>query len=59
MKQKTASEENSQSESTVNGPGSQLRKARERKGLEQAKVAAQLHLSQSIIQALERDDYDK
>lgn len=59
MKQKSASEEKSPSENTVNGPGSQLRKARERKGLDQAKVAAQLHLSQSIIQALERDDYDK
>lgn len=59
MKHKTAPEENTQSRSTVDGPGSQLRKARERKGLEQAKIAAQLHLSQSMIQALESDDYEK
>jgi cytoskeleton protein RodZ len=59
MKQKTSSENNSQSHKTVDGPGSQLRKARERQGLEQAKMAAQLHLSQSMIQALEWDDYEK
>ena len=59
MKQKQAPEENSPSQQTVDGPGSQLRKARERKGLEQSKMAAQLHLSQSMIQALEWDDYEK
>jgi len=59
MKHKSATEENNPSQTTVDGPGSQLRKARERKGLEQAKVAAQLHLSQSMIQALEWDDYEK
>jgi cytoskeleton protein RodZ len=40
------------------GPGRQLRKARERLGLDQAKMAAQLHLSQAMISALEADDYD-
>jgi cytoskeleton protein RodZ len=41
------------------GPGTQLRKARERQGLDQAKMAAQLHLSQTMIVALESDDFDK
>lgn len=59
MKNKTVPEESTQAEGTIDGPGSQLRKARERQGLEQAKVAAQLHLSQSLIQALEWDDYEK
>jgi cytoskeleton protein RodZ len=58
MKHRTVPEENNPSENTVDGPGSQLRKARERKGLDQTKVAAQLHLSQSMIQALEWDDYE-
>lgn len=40
------------------GPGMQLRKARERQGLDQAKMAAQLHLSQTMIAALEADDFD-
>lgn len=59
MKHKTGPEEENSTQKTVDGPGSQLRKARERKGLDQAKVAAQLHLSQALIQALEWDDYDK
>ncbi|MEJ2455667.1 MAG: DUF4115 domain-containing protein [Candidatus Thiodiazotropha sp.] len=59
MKHKTAQEENATSQQTVDGPGSQLRKARERQGLEQSKMAAQLHLSQPMIQALEWDDYEK
>jgi cytoskeleton protein RodZ len=42
----------------VIGPGTQLRRARERKGLDQAKMAAQLHLSQAMIVALENDDFD-
>jgi cytoskeleton protein RodZ len=42
----------------VIGPGIQLRKARERQGLDQAKMAAQLHLSQAMIAALESDDFD-
>jgi cytoskeleton protein RodZ len=41
------------------GPGIQLRKARERQGLDQAKMAAQLHLSQAMIAALESDDFEK
>jgi cytoskeleton protein RodZ len=59
VKNKTVTEETKQAEGTIDGPGSQLRKARERQGLEQAKVAAQLHLSQALIQALEWDDYEK
>ncbi len=59
MKHKTNPEEKIPAENTIDGPGSQLRKARERKGLEQSKVAAQLHLSQEMIQALEWDDYEK
>lgn len=58
MKQKVSSEENSQSRHTVEGPGSQLRKARERQGLDLPKVAAQLHLNQSMVHALEWDDYE-
>ncbi|MEW8506318.1 MAG: RodZ domain-containing protein [Candidatus Thiodiazotropha sp.] len=42
----------------VIGPGMQLRKARERQGLDQAKMAAQLHLSQAMIVALEADDFE-
>lgn len=59
MKNKSAPEESKQIDSPIDGPGSQLRRARERQGLEQAKVAAQLHLSQVMIQALEWDDYEK
>ena len=59
MKHKPAPEETDQSQKTIDGPGSQLRKARERQGLDQAKMAAQLHLSQSLIEALEWDDYEK
>ncbi len=59
MKHKSSSEDNSQSQHTISGPGSQLRKARERQGLELAKVASQLHLNQSMVHALEWDDYDK
>jgi cytoskeleton protein RodZ len=58
MKHRPAPEEADQPQKTIDGPGSQLRKARERQGLDQAKVAAQLHLSQSLIQALEWDDYE-
>jgi cytoskeleton protein RodZ len=43
----------------VIGPGVQLRKARERQGLDRLKLAAQLHLSQAMISALESDDFDK
>ena len=41
----------------VEGPGARLRKVRQSKALEQSRVAAQLHLSESMIEALERDDY--
>ncbi|MCU7880118.1 MAG: DUF4115 domain-containing protein [Candidatus Thiodiazotropha sp. (ex Lucinoma aequizonata)] len=51
-------DENHPSPEPVVGPGTQLRKARERLGLEQAKMAAQLHLSQSMIKALELDNYE-
>ncbi|MEJ2619778.1 MAG: DUF4115 domain-containing protein [Candidatus Thiodiazotropha sp.] len=40
------------------GPGSLLKKARERHGFSAASVAAQLHLQIDIVNALERDDYD-
>ncbi|MDD3450260.1 MAG: helix-turn-helix domain-containing protein, partial [Gammaproteobacteria bacterium] len=39
-------------------PGSLLRAAREARGLSAAEVAAQLHLTRSIIDALETDNYD-
>jgi cytoskeleton protein RodZ len=39
-------------------PGSRLRAAREARGLSTAEVAAQLHLTRSIIDALETDNYD-
>lgn len=58
MKHSPAPEATDQSQNTIDGPGSQLRKARERQGLDQGKVAVQLHLSQSLIQALEWDDYE-
>ena len=41
----------------VEVPGARLRKVRQSKALEQSRVAAQLHLSESMIEALERDDY--
>ncbi|ODB83549.1 hypothetical protein A3193_11655 [Candidatus Thiodiazotropha endoloripes] len=40
------------------GPGSLLKKARERQSMSAASVAAQLHLQSNIVDALERDDYD-
>jgi cytoskeleton protein RodZ len=58
MKHRSAPEATDQSQNTIDGPGSQLRKARERQGLDQAKVAVQLHLNQSLVQALEWDDYE-
>lgn len=38
--------------------GSRLRAAREARGLSTAEVAAQLHLTRSVIDALETDNYD-
>jgi cytoskeleton protein RodZ len=42
----------------LEGPGSRLRQTRLSKGLEMSRVAAQLHLSDALIEALEKDDYD-
>ena len=39
------------------GPGERLRSARVSAGLELSKVAAQLHLNDAMVHALERDDY--
>jgi cytoskeleton protein RodZ len=57
MNEKTKDETETAPEVVI-GPGTQLRKARERQGLDQAKMAAQLHLSQSMIVALESDDFN-
>jgi cytoskeleton protein RodZ len=59
MQNKMPGEEQNRPEVTIDGPGSQLRRARERQGIEQSKVAAQLHLNQETVQALEWDDYEK
>ncbi|MDJ0806762.1 MAG: helix-turn-helix domain-containing protein [Gammaproteobacteria bacterium] len=40
------------------GPGARLRKQRESLGLDQSRVAAQLHLSEAMVEALEWDDFD-
>ncbi len=50
--------EQTESAETIMGPGAQLRKQRELHGLDQARVAAELHLSESMIEALEWDDFD-
>ena len=42
---------------SIVGPGERLRKERESQGLEQVRVAAQLHLSETMIEALEWDDF--
>ncbi|RLJ15830.1 DUF4115 domain-containing protein [bacterium endosymbiont of Escarpia laminata] len=42
----------------IEGPGARLRKARQLHGLDQSTVAAQLHLSEGMIEALEWDDFD-
>ena len=59
MKNNMPGEEQHSPEVTIDGPGSQLRRARERQGIEQSKVAAQLHLNPAMVQALEWDDYEK
>ena len=41
------------------GPGSRLKEERERQQLPLDKVAAQLHLNNELITALEKDEYDK
>lgn len=50
--------EQAQSVETLIGPGARLRKAREAQGLDQARVAAQLHLNEVMIEAMELDDFD-
>jgi cytoskeleton protein RodZ len=47
-----------QSGQTAVGPGALLRKERESQGLDQSRVAAQLHLSETMIEALEWDDIE-
>jgi cytoskeleton protein RodZ len=41
------------------GPGASLRAAREAQKLAVEKVAEELHLSRSMVEAIERDDYDR
>ncbi|MCU7904241.1 MAG: DUF4115 domain-containing protein [Candidatus Thiodiazotropha sp. (ex Epidulcina cf. delphinae)] len=55
----SSKDENQPSTGSTEGPGSQLRKARKRQGLEQTEMATQLHLSQAMIEALESDNYEK
>lgn len=54
----TIKDETEMTHEAVIGPGTQLRKARERQGLDRAKMASQLHLSQAMIAALEVDDFE-
>jgi len=42
---------------TVQGPGANLRAAREARGVSIDKIADQLHLSRSAVEAIEEDDY--
>ena len=53
--------ESEQSESTAVSvsPGAMLRKERLAQELDQSRAAAQLHLSDAMIQALESDDFDR
>lgn len=44
-------------DATVEGPGAQLRRAREGKGLLLRDVAQELHLDEWMLQALEEDDF--
>ena len=55
-----ANEENENNEGTPErlGPGGRLRAAREKTGLSKEKIAHQLHLRLSVIEAIEQDDYD-
>jgi cytoskeleton protein RodZ len=46
-------------QSQVEGPGGQLRRARERLQLDLATAASQLHLAESKLRALEEDDYQQ
>lgn len=42
----------------TNGPGRRLRVARQARGMDLDRVAAELHLSRPMIESLEHDDYD-
>jgi cytoskeleton protein RodZ len=50
--------EQTDSTQTLVGPGVRLRKERQAQGLDQSRAAAQLHLSDAMIEALETDDFD-
>ena len=43
----------------VESPGKRLRIARQARGMSQGDIATHLHLSQSMVQALENDDHDR
>lgn len=47
-----------QSAESIESPGARLRKERQSQGLDQARIAAQLHLNESMIEALEGDDFN-
>lgn len=51
-------EEQKAEDSVAEMPGRRLREAREKAGMAQADVAAQLRISERMIAALEEDDYD-
>ncbi|MEN8178162.1 MAG: RodZ domain-containing protein [Pseudomonadota bacterium] len=50
--------EQTKSADTIIGPGARLRKERESQGLDQVRIAAQLHLSETMVEALEWDDFE-
>jgi cytoskeleton protein RodZ len=54
----TLEPEQVQSVESVESPGARLRIERQSQGLDQARVAAKLHLSESMIEALEWDDFN-
>lgn len=47
-----------QSAESIESPGARLRKERQSQGLDQARIAAQLHLNEGLIEALEGDDFN-
>lgn len=54
----TSEMEQTETGNAVTGPGARLRKERELQGLEQGRVAAQLHLNEAMVEALEWDDFE-
>jgi len=50
--------EDSMTTAAPEGPGKQLRAMREAQGLDLSQIASQLHLSESVLQSLEADNYD-